>query len=130
MLREIAEKLPEVTESMFKMCNSDHQFLVKEFLEINKGIKSPKSLKQYKSSLYQFFWWVHQNLPEKHLSKITKRDFMRFSSFLQGRGMSSSGMAMKKAAVSSFCNHIENVVADDDETFKTSQLYSWTPSYA
>ena len=124
MLRDIAEKLPEVTEEMFKQINSEHQQLVKEFLDVNKGIKSPKTLKQYKSALYQFFWWVHNELSNKPLYKITKRDFMRFLGYLQNRGMSSSGIALKKATVSSFCNYIENVVADDDENYKTFRNFT------
>jgi integrase len=118
MLRERALKLPEVTETMFNQIREEHKILVREFLEINKGTLSPKSLKQYKSGLYQFYWWVHEILNDKPLEKISKRDFMRYLSYLQSRGMSSSGVAFKKAAVSSLNNYIENVVADDDDTYK------------
>lgn len=43
------------------------------------------------------------------------RDFMRYMSYLQGRGLSSSGMGFKKAAVSAFNIYIENIIAEDDK---------------
>jgi integrase len=116
MLRERAEKLPEVTDEMWEQVDEEHRQLIQEFLEVNSF--RDKSRKQYTSALRQFFWWVHTSLNGKKLYKITKRDFLRYISFLKNRGMSSSGIALKKAAVSSLNNYIENVVADDDERYE------------
>lgn len=118
MLRERALKLPDVTDELFKTINPEHQMLVNEFLDMSKGKLSKETLKQYKSGLYQFFYWVHTSLNDKPLHKITKRDFLRYISYLTNRGMSSSGLSFKKSAVSSFNNYIENIVADDDDTYK------------
>ncbi|MFD0587822.1 tyrosine-type recombinase/integrase [Paenibacillus sp. GCM10027627] len=118
MLRDRALKLPEVTDKMLKEIRSEHLLLMNEYLEISSGSLSKQSISQYRSALGQFFWWVHIALNDKPLEKISKRDFLRYISYLSNRGMSSSALALKKAAVSSLNNYIENVVADDDETFK------------
>jgi integrase len=124
MLRERALKLPEVTEAMFSQIRKEHRDLVHEYLDINKGTLSPKSLKQYKSGLYQFYFWVHEVLNDKPIEKISKRDFLRYISYLQNRGMSSSGIAFKKAAVSSLNNYIENIVSDDDPIYKSFRNFT------
>lgn len=117
MLRDRAPKLPEVDLNMWNQVNPKNKQLAEEFLEMNSSL-SPKTLKQYKSNIRQFFWWVHIALNGKDLSKITKRDFLRFINYLQSRGMSSSAVSLKKSVVSSFNNYIENIVADDDEEYK------------
>lgn len=119
MLRERAEKLPDVTEEKWLKVSEEHRMLVDEYFEINGASLSPKTRGQYKSALRIFFYWVHDVLNDKPIYKISKRDFLRYLSFLQNRGMSSSGLGFKKSAVSSFNNYLENVVADDDENFKT-----------
>lgn len=99
MLRSRAIKLPEITESMWEQVDEEHRSLVQEFLDAHSF--RDKTRKQYYSSLRQFFWWVHTSLNGKKLYKISKRDFIRYQSFLKNRGMSSSGIALKKAGVSS-----------------------------
>ncbi|MFK3936691.1 tyrosine-type recombinase/integrase [Alkalihalobacillus sp. NPDC078783] len=116
MLRERAKKLPEVTEELWKQVDQGHRDLVTEFLEVNTF--RDKTRIQYTSALKQFFYWVHHSLNDKPLYKITKRDFLRYLSFLKNRGMSSSGQALKKAAVSSLNNYIENIVSEDDEQYE------------
>lgn len=124
MLRERALKLPEVTNEMLKEIRPEHLSLMNEYLEISNGSLSKQSISQYRSALGQFFWWIHIALNDKPLEKISKRDFLRYLSYLSNRGMSSSGQALKKGAVSSLNNYIENVVADDDETFKTFRNFT------
>jgi len=124
MLRDRAEKADDITEEMFAQVREEHRLLVNEFLDISKGSLSPKTLIQYRSALYHFFWWVHEVLNDKNLNKITKRDFLRYISFLQNRGLSSSSISLKKAAVSSFNNYIENIVADDDENYKSFKNFT------
>ena len=36
---------------------------------------------------------------------------MKYMSYMQERGLSSSAISLRKSAISSFCNYIENVVA-------------------
>jgi site-specific recombinase XerD len=123
MLRDRADKLPDVTDEMWKQIKEDHRILADEFLEMNRQL-SPQTLRQYKSGIRQFFYWVHTALNDKPLNKITKRDFLRYINYLTSRGMSSSGLSFKKSVVSSFNNYIENIVADDDEEYKTFRNFT------
>lgn len=116
MLRDRAKKLPEITEEIWRVVDEEHRNLVQEFLEVNQFRE--KSRIQYQSALQQFFYWIHNSLNGKKLYKISKRDFLRYISFLSNRGMSSSAINLKKAAVSSLNNYIENVVAEDDENYE------------
>lgn len=122
MLRKRAQKLPEVTDDMWSQVDQEHRDLVSEFLDANSF--RDKTKKQYHSTLRQFFWWVHTSLNGKKLYKITKRDFIRYQSFLKNRGMSSSGIALKKASVSSLNNYLENIVAEDDPKYKTFRNFT------
>lgn len=117
MLRDRAKKAEDITDEMWKEVRDEHRELVDEYLEISSHL-SPRTKTQYTSGLRQFFWWVHEVLNDKPLNKISKRDFMRYMSYLQNRGLSSSGMGFKKSAVSAFNIYIENIIAEDDiETY-------------
>ena len=123
MLRERAEKLPEVTEEMWKQVNDDYRMLVEEFISVQNH--SPQTKTQYTSGLKQFGWFICESMNNKPLYKITKRDFLRYISYLRdNRKLSSSAMNLKKACVSSLCNYIENVVADEDENFRTFRNFT------
>lgn len=123
MLRDRAEKLPVVTSERWKMVSQEHIRLAEEFIEMNSSL-SPKTLVQYNSGIRQFFWWVHQSLSDKPLINITKRDFQRYLNYLDSRKMSSSAKGFKKSVVSSFCNYIENMVADDEPTYKNFRNFT------
>lgn len=113
MLRDRAEKIADVTDEMWQLVRCEHRELVEEYLDVNTHL-SLATKKQYRSGLRQFFWWVHEILNDKHLAKISKRDFMRYISYLQNRGLSSSGMNFKKSAVSAFNIYVENIISEDE----------------
>ena len=123
MLRERAEKLDDVSNDSWALINEHNRSLTEEFLSINKQL-SKETLKQYTSGLRQFFWWVYQNANNKPFYKITKRDFLKYMGFLIDRGLSSSAIGFKKSAVSSFCNYIENIVADEMEECNTFRNFT------
>lgn len=115
-LREPAKKLPEVTDEMWMQVNEDYRYLVDEYISVQAH--SPQTKKQYLSVLRQFGWYVCQSMNNKPFYKLTKRDFLRYISFLRdNRKMSSSAISFRKATVSSLCNYIENVVAEDDDNY-------------
>lgn len=123
MLRERAPKSPDITDEMWSNVDPDNRQLAEEFLEMNSSL-SPKTLKQYKSGIRYFFYWVQNSLNGKKIDKITKRDFIRYINYLASRKLSSSAQGLKKSVVSSFCNYIENIVADEDETFKNFRNFT------
>lgn len=113
-LRDRAKKADVVTDEMWNTVSEEHRFLTEEYLDVSTHL-SERTKIQYESGLRHFFWWVHEVLNDKPLNKISKRDFMRYMSFLSNRGLSSSAMSFKKSAVSAFNIHIENIIAEDDE---------------
>lgn len=117
MLRDRANKIDDITDEMWKEVLEENRQMVEEFLSVNKQL-SPLTIVQYTSGLRQFFWWVKQNLNDKPFYKISKREFLKYMSFITERGLSSSAIGFKKSSVSSFCNYIENIVADDVEEYK------------
>lgn len=113
MLRDRARKLPEITNEMWKQVNSEYRELVEEFISVQNH--SPETKKQYTSALKQFGWYICNSMNNKPLHKVTKRDFLRYISYLRdNRKMSSSGQNLKKACVSSLCNYIENIIVGED----------------
>lgn len=112
MLRERAKKLPAVTEEMWAEVHPIYKELLDEYLSSVELSKQTK--KQYISALKQFGWFTKDSLNNKPLYKLKKRDAMRYINYLrEDRKMSSSGINLKKSAVSAFCQWIENYIADD-----------------
>ena len=123
MLRERAKKLPTVTEEMWLKVDEDYRYLADEFISVQSH--SPQTKKQYVSALRQFGWFKYNSMNNKPFYKITKRDFLRFLSYLRDdRKMSSSAINFRKSVVSSLCNYIENVVADDDDNYRNFRNFT------
>ena len=114
MLRERALRLPDVTEIMYLECNIENRNIVDEYLSVSSHL-AVESKKQYTSSLHQFLYWIHTSLNDKQIYKISKRDFMRYMSYLSNRQLSSSALKFKKSTVSACNVYIENVVSEDTE---------------
>lgn len=123
MLRPRAKRLPVVTKEMWEKVNQDYRDLVEEFIAVQSH--SPQTKKQYMSALRQYGWFIYNSMNNKPLYKITKRDFLRFLSYLRDdRRMSSSALNFRKAAVSSLCNYIENVVAEEEENYSNFRNFT------
>lgn len=117
MLRKRAIKLPNVTDEKWNQVLEEHRDIVEEFFDANRHL-SKQSIKQYISGLRQFFWFVHIKLKDKPLHSITKRDFIKYMGYLQDNNLSSKTLSLKKSSVSTLCNFIENIIADDDERYE------------
>lgn len=114
LLRKRAKRLPVVDIEMWNKVDPLYRELVDEYL--GSVDLSPATKKQYISALKQFGWFIYESLNNKPLYKIKKRDAMRYINYLrEDRGMSSSGINLKKSAVSAFNQWVENYVADDYE---------------
>lgn len=119
MLRDRARKLPEVTDDKWILVNQEYRELVEEYISVQNH--SPQTKIQYISCLKQFGWYLYESMNNKPFYKVTKRDFLRYMSLLRdSQKMSSSAMGLKKSAVSSLCNYIENVIVGEEgyEKFK------------
>ena len=118
MLRDRCEKFPDITQEMWvKMeVDSENKELLEEFL-LESTQLSPKSLKQYTSSLRIFMKWLMDTLNNKKFYTLKKKDFLRYQNFLIRHGLSSSGIKLKRASVSSMCNYYENYYVGEDSRF-------------
>lgn len=114
MLRQRAKKLPVVTDEMWAQVDPIYKEAVEEFLKTIQLSKQSK--KQYISALRQFGWFVKESANNKPFHKLKKRDAIRYINYLRvDREMSSSGINLKKSAVSSLCQYVENYWVDDYE---------------
>ena len=116
-MTEVADKLPPVTDEQWQKLNKFNRTITTEFLEESTSL-SPKTLRQYRSALQIFFYWVYENCDDKSLLEIKSRDFLKYQNFLVRRGMSSSGVRLKRAAISSLNGYIITYYEDDHPTFK------------
>lgn len=124
MLRERALPLPSVTEEMFKTCNPHNVMMVEQYLQTSNTL-SPHTLKQYRSGLYQFTYYLKQNLMDKPFYKVSKLDFKRYMSYLVARKMSSSGLKFKQSSVSAFCSKfLEVFIVETEEEYKTFRNFT------
>ncbi len=122
-LRDRAEKLEDITDEKWNLVLKENKDLVEEYFSVNKQL-SPKTKIQYSTCLRQFFYFVYENFGNKPFYKITKRDFIKYMSAMQDRGLSSSAIGLRKSAVSSFLKYIENVVADDVPEYKAFRNFT------
>lgn len=92
--------------------------LQKEFLEYLKGInRSSATIAGYENDLDIFFVWNLQN-GNKPFQKITKRDLVRYQSWLINENENSPSRVRRlRSAISSLSNYIENIIADEDDDF-------------
>jgi len=116
-MAEVADKLPPVTDEQWQKLNKFNRKITEEFLEESTSL-SPKTIRQYKSALQIFFYWVYENCDDKSLLEIKSRDFLKYQNFLVRRGMSSSGVRLKRAAISSLNGYIITYYEDEWPTFK------------
>jgi site-specific recombinase XerC len=114
---ETADRLPDITEEQWGKVNELNRKMVKEFLEESTQL-SEKTLIAYSSSLRIYFWWICENCDNISFLEIKSRDFLKYQNFLVRRGMSSSGVRAKRAAVSSFNGYIITYYEDKYQTFK------------
>ena len=123
MLKKRAKKAPDITDDIWKLCNKENRAMYDEYFSTQKQL-SEDTRTQYRTCLKQFFYFVYTDLNDKPLYKITKRDFMKFMAYLQDRELSSSAIGLRKSSVSSLCNYVENIVADDDENYATFRNFT------
>lgn len=111
------EKISPITDEMWNSINKFNRDMVEEFLQESVHL-SPQTLKQYKSNLRIYFWWIKENANDKSLLDIKSIDFLKYQNWLVRRGLSSSAIRLKRASVSSLNEFILTFYEDEYETFK------------
>lgn len=97
---EFAEKVNPITQE-----------LIQDFLRQSQ--KSDQTLKQYKSALYIFAKFVHDELRNKPITELKIRDALRYQNHLIDLGLSDSAIKFKRSAVSALYIFIEAFWEDE-----------------
>src|SRR5574337_755384 len=113
----MASKINEVTNIQWQSVNQENRKMTDEFLKQSTHL-SPQSLKQYTSALHIYYWWVKENAEDKPFYQLKSRDYLKFQNYLSENGMSSSGIKLKRSAVSSFNNYVELYYLDLYKDFR------------
>jgi site-specific recombinase XerC len=114
---KVAEKMSPITKEQWDMVNPFNKSITEEFLRESVNL-AKKTIIQYESSLHIFFNWVREFAGNKKLTEIKSRDFLMYQNFLTRRGLSSSAIRLKRAAVSSLNSYILTYYEDEHPTFK------------
>lgn len=124
-------KIKDITEEEWLSIRIENRKIVEEFLRESTQL-SPQTLKQYKSGLRIYFWWLQNNFPNKLFFEIKSREYLQYQNFLVRNNMSSSGIKFKRSAVSSFNNYVELYYGDEYKDFRnyiTKAIASPPPAF-
>lgn len=113
-----AKRSDEITEEMWNEVLEFNRNMVQEYLD-NQAELSVKSKIGYESGLRIFFYWVKQNLNNKSILEIKKKEFVRYLNWLTNRGLSDSAIKFKKTCVSNICNYVMMMYEDEYPTFRS-----------
>ncbi|MDD4279202.1 MAG: site-specific integrase [Candidatus Sumerlaeales bacterium] len=93
--------------------------LKKEFLGYLKSVgRAESTIYTYENDLDIFFVWNLKENKNTLFQKVTKRDLIRYQSWLiNENGNSPSRVRRLRSTLSSLSNYIENIIADEDEDF-------------
>lgn len=92
-------------EEFNSLVNPVNRELINDFLRQSQ--LSPQTLKQYKSALYIFAKWVHDELGNKDIPKMKVRDGLNYQNYLIDLELSDSAIKFKRSVVSSMFTFIE-----------------------
>jgi len=109
--------LKPVSKEEWEIVNKDNRKIVEEFLRESTTL-SDETLKQYTSALKIFYYWVSKECGNKTFSEIKPRDYLLYQNFLIREGLSSSGVRLKRSAISSLNGYIEIYYNDEFPLFR------------
>lgn len=114
-------KLEGFTDEEFnEKVNPASQEVIKDFLRQSQ--LSDKTLQQYKSALYVFAKFVHDEMANRAIPHLKVRDALRYQNYLIDMGLSNSAIKLKRSAVSSLYIFIEAFW--DDEYPETRNIFT------
>lgn len=107
------------TEEKWVKVNEINRTLTDEFMDyLTASGKSKETIKVYFNNLQIFFVWVLENLSDKSIVEINKKDIMKWQNYMVKLSLSSSRIRIMRSSVSSLCNYIENMCDDEYPDFR------------
>ncbi len=110
-------KIDEVSDDKWSLVNEKNRKIVEEFLEQSTTL-SDQTLKQYKSGLRIYFYWVKENANDKYFYELKSRDFLFYQNWLTKMEQSSASIRFKRSAVSSLNNYISLFYGEEYSDFR------------
>ena len=123
MLRERATKVDDISDEMWAEVNPENKEVIEEYFDSSQHL-SKETIKQYRSGLKIFFYWIKEKAKNKPLYEVKKSDFMKYRSYLINRDLASKSLNTKKSSVSSLCNFIENIYCEENENYKNFRNFT------
>lgn len=109
-----------VTNELYDKVNQENKDLLEEFLQYLQSIgRSELTIINYESDIKIYFIWNLKNNKNKEFTDITKRNIVRYQSWLiDTLKVSSSRIRRLRSAISSMSNFIENILDEDFPDFR------------
>lgn len=80
----MTKRLKVFNEETWEKVNEENKTVLEDYiLELESKKKSPGTIYQYSADIKMFFCWVHDNLKNKPILELKKRDFRLFFLFLK-----------------------------------------------
>lgn len=100
-------------DEIYKLVNKENKMLLEDYqLELKSRKRAVKTIEQYSFDIRMLYCFIHENLDNKSILDLKKRDFRNFFLMLQESGKSSSRI---NRVQSSIRNLLEYAVDDEDE---------------
>lgn len=101
------------TDEIYEKVNKESKLVVDDYkLELKSKCKSSGTIKQYMADIKMFLCWSVDNLDNKYILDMKKRDFRNFFLFMSETGKSSSRINRVQCSLR---NLLEFCYQDDDE---------------
>ena len=114
---KVAEKILPISNEQWNMINPFNKKITDEYLK-NSPHLSPESLKQYRSALGIFFWWIYENAENKSIVDTKSKDYLRYQNYLINRDLSPNAIKLKRSVVSTLNQYIETYYEDEYPSFR------------
>lgn len=100
-------------DEIYKLVNKENKMLLEDYImELKARGRAVKTIEQYAFDIRMMFCFIHENMNNKSILELKKRDFRNFFLMLQENGKSSSRI---NRVQSSLRNLLEYAVDDEDE---------------
>lgn len=109
-------RIKDVSSQEWLDVNKNNRKMVEEYLQELVNL-SPKTIKQYTSALKIYFRYINEECMNIDFDKIMPRDFLKYQNYLTRMGMSSSGISLKRSAISAFNDWVITYYNDRYPTF-------------
>lgn len=107
----MSKRLKIFNEEVWKQVNTESKTILDDYiLELRSKKKSDGTIYQYAADIKAFLCWVHDNLKNKSILELKKRDFRKFFLFLEEKSP-----ARINRVQCSIRNLLEFCTQDDDE---------------